>query len=283
MFLNSIACLGLLITIANKMEIFSTFNIGRIFKVIKGILENTYVSGIMCSIIAVVVIYVVQVKYSKIMLKKDVRCNEIIYDIFDGIEEYCNIVDDTPKKAERKEEENYYEKSKKDALMYYHFYEKYRGDIIMVTLSFSAVNTDILIDSVQSCFFLNLNFKLLNIVNNIKNRLPNLRDGHPKIEEDYKRYKEDKEEEALMRFGRELPHYLTDLHFMAMYWNDLLKYLNYDPTYIKLFIKAYNSKYDIMEDIKQSKEVLRARNKEINKIVRKAIITYKWKHFFKRD
>ena len=42
-----------------------------------------------CSIISVVVIYFFQVQYSKRKLKKDLRCNEIIQDVYDGIEKYC--------------------------------------------------------------------------------------------------------------------------------------------------------------------------------------------------
>ena len=49
------------------------------------IILNTYISGISCSIIAVIVIYFVQIKYSKWMIKKDFRCNEIMMDISNGI------------------------------------------------------------------------------------------------------------------------------------------------------------------------------------------------------
>ena len=59
-----------------------------------------------------------------------------------------------------------------------------------------------------------------------------------------------------------------------------LDYLGYDPTYIKMFIKIYNSKYDIMEDIKQPAEVRNLRAKEVDKAVRKAIWQYKIKHFW---
>lgn len=52
--------------------------------------------------------------------------------------------------------------------MYYKFYKEYEVDFGMMAYSLSCENNDILIESLQSCFFLNLNFKLLNIVNNIK-------------------------------------------------------------------------------------------------------------------
>ena len=61
--------------------------------------------------------------------------------------------------------------------MYYKFYKEYEVDFEMMAYSLSCENNDILIESLQSCFFLNLNFKLLNIVNNIKNRLPNIRNA----------------------------------------------------------------------------------------------------------
>ena len=81
---------------------------------------------------------------------------------------------------------------------------------------------------------------------------------------------------------KELPHYLIDLHFMAIYWKELLDYLNYDPTYIKLFVQTYESKYNILEDIKQPKEVLYAEKRKIDKIVRKTMRMYKIEHFLSK-
>jgi hypothetical protein len=103
---------------------------------------------------------------------------------------------------------------------------------------------------------------------------------YPEIKELYKKYELEKNEKELNDLGNRLSTYFIDLRFMAMYWNELLDYLGYDPTYIKMFIKIYNSKYDTMEDIKQPAEVRNLRAKEVDKAVRKAIWQYKIKHFW---
>ncbi len=280
MFVLLMICLMLLIAIAIKIEVFKGLSTCVVFKTIVSIMKNSYVSSILCSILAVLIIYITQVYHSKKMLKKDFRCNEIIEDVYDGIEIYCKLKDEIPEKVERMPDEDVLDKRRRESLMFYEFYKKNSGDVDIITLSLSYENNDLLIDSVQSCFLINLNFKLLSIVNNIKNRLPNLRKNYPEIKELYKKYELEKNEKELNDLGNRLSTYFTDLRFMAMYWNELLDYLGYDPTYIKMFIKIYNSKYDTMEDIKQPAEVRNLRAKEVDKAVRKAIWQYKIKHFW---
>lgn len=166
--------------------------------------------------------------------------------------------------------------------MYYKFYKEYEVDFGMMAYSLSCENNDILIESLQSCFFLNLNFKLLNIVNNIKNRLPNIRNGYPEIKEICENYELNNDENMLKSIENRFPHYLIDLRFMATYWQELLDYLNYDPTYIKLFVRTYNSQYDILEELKQPKEIQYAKQRKIQKEVRKAIWLYKIKNFWNK-
>ena len=150
-------------------------------------MKNSYVSSILCSILAVLIIYITQVYHSKKMLKKDFRCNEIIEDVYDGIEIYCKLKDEIPEKVERMPDEDVLDKRRRESLMFYEFYKNNSGDVDIITLSLSYENNDLLIDSVQSCFLINLNFKLLSIVNNIKNRLPNLRKNYLEIKELYKK------------------------------------------------------------------------------------------------
>ena len=277
MFTISIICLVLLIIIAVKIGVFSELTSCVWFERMQSVLNNSYFSSIVCSIISVVVIYFFQVQYSKRKLKKDLRCNEIIQDVYDGIEKYCNIKNTIPEKTNKDTEKDYIKRQKADVLLYYEFYKKNEADFIMMAYSLSDINNDILIESLQSCFFLNLNFKLLSIVNNIKNRLPNIRNGYPEIKEMCKKY-----ENALISIGNRFPHYLIDLQFMAIYWQELLDYLNYDPTYIKLFVHTYNSQYDILEELKQPKEIQYAKQKKIWKEVRKAIWVYKIKNFWNK-
>lgn len=282
MFTISIICLILLIIIAVKIGVFSELTSCVWFERILSVFNNSYFSSIVCSIISVVVIYFFQVQYSKRKLKKDLRCNEIIQDIYDGIERYYNIANTIPEKTDKNEEKDYAKRQKADGLLYYEFYKKNEADFIMMAYSLSDISNDILIESLQSCFFLNLNFKLLSIVNNIKNRLPNIRNGYPEIKEMCKKYEIDNDENALINIGNRFPHYLIDLRFMASYWQELLDYLNYDPTYIKLFVHTYNSQYDILEELKQPKEIQYAKQKKIWKEVRKAIWLYKIKNFWNK-
>ena len=62
------------------------------------------------------------------------------------------------------------------------FYTEHKGDIHLANLSLSYGGNDLLVESIQSCFFINLNFKLLEILNNVKKRLPNLRKNYLEIE-----------------------------------------------------------------------------------------------------
>ena len=156
MFVISSICLILLITIAVKIGVFSELTSCVWIESILSIINNSYFSGVLCSIIAVIVIYFFQVQYSKRMLKKDVRCNEIIQDVYDGIEKYCNISNTIPERTSKNEEKDYSKRQIADGLMYYKFYKEYEVDFGMMAYSLSCENNDILIESLQSCFFLNL-------------------------------------------------------------------------------------------------------------------------------
>lgn len=136
-----------------------------------------------------------------------------------------------------------------------------------------------LIDSIQSCFFINLNFKLLEILNNVKNRLPNLRNKYPEIEELEKKYKETPNEELMIQLGEKLASYFVDARFMAGYWKELFDYLGYDPTFIKLFVKTYNTRYKFEDDIKLPVTVRNNQMIEVKREVRRAILRNKFRNF----
>ena len=80
--------------------------------------------------------------------------------------------------------------------------------------------------------------------------------------------------------GDKLFTFFVDLKFMALYWKQLLDYLEYDPTYIKLYIELYNSKYPIEEDLKQPIEIRILRAKEVNKKVKREMLLHKIHHFW---
>lgn len=77
----------------------------------------------------------------------------------------------------------------------------------------------------------------------MKNRLPNLRNKYPEIEKLAKEYIESASEDIMIQLGETLDSYYVDVRCMADYWQKLLDYLEYNPTFVKLFVKR------IMHDI----------------------------------
>lgn len=48
---------------------------------------NEYVSSVKCSVVEMIILHIIQLRYSKKMIKKDTRCKEVIQDLEDGIKE----------------------------------------------------------------------------------------------------------------------------------------------------------------------------------------------------
>ena len=147
-------------------------------------------------------------------------------------------------------------------------------------MELSYEGNDLLIESIQSCFFINLNFKLLEILNNVKNRLPNLRENYPEIEKLEKKYKETDNEDVMIRLGEKLDIYFIDVKFMVDYWRELLDYLEYDPTLVRTFVSVYN-KYYGLEKIPLSEEIQNNQMLRISREVRKTILRSKLRNFWK--
>ena len=156
----------LLSLIAWKVGVFKEIADLPFSTLVSNMVRNTYFSGMACSIISVVVIYKWQVWYSKRKLKQDFRCNECIQDIYSGIEIVSNYASSIP---EKENEDCDTELRKKNAQEYVDFYQKNKGYIHYANLALSYEGNNLLIESIQSCFFINLNFKLLEILNNVKN------------------------------------------------------------------------------------------------------------------
>ena len=278
MFIISLICLVLLISIAIKVGVFVELEKPVILDILMPIITNTYFSGVLCSVLSVLIIYKIQVKYSKRMIKKDVRCNEIIEGVYKGIESYYMIAGEILTRWNREPKKDEFKKMDNVELKkgYYDFYKNYKAKIYIMNLSLSYENNDILVDSLQSCFLINLNFKLLNIINNIKNRLPNLRINYPKIEYLFEQYEKEHDEKLLSSLEYELSTYFIDLSFIVMYWEMLFDYLEYDPTHIY----TYNANYDIYEYIKKTSETRNSLAKEIDKKARKEMWKHKIKNFW---
>ena len=254
--------------------------------------KNEYVVNILCTILTAIALYVFQIKYSKHKLKNDFRCNEIIHDLYDGIERTMELIKDSKKISEevktlRKDENMDFDMRRKiEATKYISFYKNHISEFKICYMCLTYHNHWILIDSVQTVFFINLNFKLLNIVNNIKNRRPNLEKDFPEIEKLYEKYKNDKDDLTLINLGHEIYRFIVDIEFMAKYWDALLDYLGYDPVPNQLYMEIFKKEYpEYDEDLtdfinlpvsKQNKMSRKVQNK-----VTWAYFKYRIKNFLK--
>lgn len=247
--------------------------------------QNDYVVNIACTILTALALYFFQIKYSKYKLKNDFRCNEIIHDVYDGIErthlliKNSGPVSDEANKIRENTTVDFNLRRKEEAQIYYSFYQKHMVDFEICNLALTYHNNWILIDSVQTVFFINLNFKLLNIVNNIKNRKPNLETEYPKIEELFDLYEKDNNDRTLIQLGEEIRKFLVDIDFMAKYWFALLDYLGYDPMPVKLYSELFKKEYPEYNDNLGDffRLPIAQQNRMSRKVRRKAIALY-FKH-----
>lgn len=264
-----------LIIIAYRLNVFDKKFFDDIYNVLESILSNEYVSSIVCSIIEILILYIIQLRYSKIMIKKDTRCNEVMQDLDNGIKEHEKLEKTIPHVKKR------FCVSDEEKELYYEFYKKNKYLIELCNMCFVYENNSILIESVQSCFFINLNFKLLNIINNIKNRIPNLKEGIVEIELLDMQFQKTKDNELKLKCGDRIAGYLLDLKFMAEYVEGLLGYLEYDSTYEDCYNKSFSEKYDIIEYLKEPDAIKVKIHREIAKEARKKVRKIKWERFWK--
>jgi hypothetical protein len=254
--------------------------------------KNDYVVNIVCTILTAVALYIIQTQYSKHKLKNDFRCNEIIHDVYDGIERTHGLINDSKEVSNAIEElekdpnMSFDVRRKEEALKYISFYNKHKVDFEICNIELTYPNNWLLIESVQTVFFINLNFKLLNIVNNIKNRRPNLEDEYPQIKELSALYEENDDDKTLIQLGHEIHRFLVDIDFLAEYWYALLDYLGYDPVPIKLYMEIFKKECpDYDENLTEFfKLPLSERNKISRKVQNKVTwnyFIYIVKHFFK--
>lgn len=273
----------------NIVNLNSDFAFGIFLKkALHDFFKNDYVVNILCTIITAITLYVLQIQYSKRKIKRDFRCNEIISDLYYGIE----IANKLHTKAECIRNEinmlkdiELQEKEKIKSQKYIDFYIDNKSDFYLCNLSLTYHNNDILIESIQTVFFINLNFKLLNIINNIKNRKPNLVEEYPKIEALYDKFKKENRESDLLALGWKIEHYITDVGFMGRYYLELLNYLGYDPIPSKLYISLFNQFYPNIKDLVEYEKLpLTEQNKISKKIIKmahKKYLKYKIERFFK--
>ena len=107
--------------------------------------------------------------------------------------------------------------------------------------------------------------------------MPNLRDGFIKIEELEQKYNDTMEDQYVIKLGSEIEDYLIDVKLMVGYWQELLDYLKYQPSFIKEFMNNYNSKFKV-ENLtaqiinKQAAQIVREiRREKIRKRIKKIL------------
>lgn len=183
----------------------------------------------------------------------------------------------------KSDEPDYLKRTTYNAKVYIMFYNEHSTDIELAKECLTYHNNQILLDSLQSVFFININFKLLNILNNIKNRIPNVKDNYKELDDRVKLYLDkpsDLTDIELGNLGDRIHHYLSDINFLAKYYLDLYSYLNFDMNDEKELNKYIVSNYSDSFFILPQKEQLRI-IKNAQKMIKKQKTKQAWKTFFK--
>ena len=250
------------------------------------VFNNSYFINIFCTIITALFLYFFQVSYSKRHLKKDFRCNEILNGLDDGIEEAKELyqeINSIEGLKTKEHEPDYLKREADNAKKYIEFYQKKSTSVELTKLSLTYHNNQILLDSLQSVFLININFKLLNILNNIKNRIPNVKNNYQPIQDKINRYKKtpsDFSQLELGNLGKEIYFYIQDLNFLANYYLDLFKYLRFDTNEAKelcMYIETNYSNSFFKFPLSEQLKLIKRAKKQIKKKKRKQM----WLSFFK--
>lgn len=189
------------------------------------ILANVYVSGIICSIIGVLIVVWWQIKYSKLKLREDEQCKDILSEISVGMNIFDKLRNEMPYFHDM-------DRVFRDHEIFYNMCKKYDDQIDMVFQFFAGKNNDVLLDSVQSCFFINLNFDVLNITNKLKVALNGVRTERQQL----LKLKDKIEHEQIQRnriiylegWSTIMVDYLKNMEDLNKYWKYLCEYLGYE-------------------------------------------------------
>ncbi|MCI8369371.1 MAG: hypothetical protein HFJ81_07060 [Clostridia bacterium] len=281
-FIISIVTLILSFVLCIYFNAFSIFTQIPFWNSVKEFFENGYVINVITSIAVIILMYFIQLTYCKRKIKQDYRCNEVIEDIQDGLDKSNALISAADiflgtKLNDQTTEEQH---------NHYQFYNDNKAKFDVINPIFTYENNDILISSIQSVFFINLNFKLLNIINNIKNRLPTISAKYKDIEKLF--VESDKNNtETICKLDNQIKHYLIDLRFMTQYWQKLLDYLKYDPietkTYIAFFKNEYDTEEKLIHYLNQPIKEKTKNYKHIMRVARRQIRKQRWSNFFNKE
>ncbi len=198
---------------------------GRLLGIVSNLIE-VYVSGIICSIIGVFIVVWWQVAYSKVKLKENKRIRVSLRNISIGMskfeelpEEYTCIQDN---------------RLKYDSRSFFKKYEEKKRVLDYLCFELADKKRDILIESVETCFFLNLNFDVLEVVYDLKYNLEVVRENKLKkdeIEELIDCNNHTEEDKLLNQWYRYTVGYLAGLNRLYESWNKLFDYLEIESRY----------------------------------------------------
>ena len=214
----SISCSILLVllivlSIIGKIRDWNAFNV---------IFENAYVSGIIVTALMIPIIFELQIVISKRRIVKDFRCKEIIDDLNFILKDYIDLF-----------KNNVIPKNSLD------FCEQNWKKINIIQNCLTSPYNDILIDSLKICMFFNLNFNLMRILNNLKNRKDYFCHNNQKLLCYFEEDRQESENVTLKVNRHDADIFITDLRFLAQYWCDLLMYLNAES-------RKIDEKYDLL-------------------------------------
>lgn len=161
--------------------------------------NNGYVTNIVCSIVSLLLVYYFQLVYCKHRLKQDVRFNEALTDLYSANSDAKELLDKW---------------NGKDSLKFYH---ENKTIIKLIHDEYLYPNNRIVWDSINTVFFLNINFKLLGIVNHIKNRLPTM-----------DQWWKDVSQEDQSVTDRTVDLLFMDIKILSEYCDELFDYFNFD-------------------------------------------------------
>ncbi len=186
-------------------------------------INNKYVCGVICSIFAIIIVFIVQNIYSKKRIVNDFRCDEVLWVVNYAVNKFCVLYEEC---------DDFVDKNQKSLRV--KIYKDNDYDVMEVYKMITFYNNDILIDTVRTYLFSNLDFELLSLVNHIKNRRPTLMKSSKKLK--------DHSDESIDSF-------IYELNCMVKYWYELIDYLGYSNKKQNAIMNLYRERYPIYEEI----------------------------------
>lgn len=187
---------GILIFMVCRMELLPQIDVPQF---VKDFFNNGYVTNMVCSVASLFLVYYFQLAYCKYRLKQDIRFNEALTDLYSANSDAKELLGKW---------------NKTDSVRFYH---ENKSTIKIIHDEYLYPNNSIVWDSINTVFFLNINFKLLGIVNNIKNRLPTMDRWWKDVS---------KEDESVT--NRTVDLLFMDIKFLSEYCDELFDYFNFD-------------------------------------------------------